>query len=404
MKSVLMLLFKDIHYDARVMREATTLARNGWKVYIACLNILTEDLPKLHRNIELIRIKIMTKRLKRSVDRAAGKSRSRTHFIYKVIRNPAVKFAKDVMAQREFCRKVIREMTGRRVQVIHCHDLNTLNIGVNIKKKLNIPYLIYDSHELYNEMNGKRLFEKQMGYLLEKKYITYADAVITVNEYLKDELEKRYRRSDVIFLRNCQSFYPIEAQHEDYFHRQYGLTEEKRIVLYQGGFTPSRGLEEFIMAARDLPDDIHLVLLGYGDLTEKLKQLVQQYELHGRVHFHRAVPPAQLLSYTRSADVGVVLYKNTCQNNYLSTPNKIFEYMQAEVPVVSSDHPGKSIIVQQAKTGVLVDPENPNAIAEGILTALQKKDEYVANCRKNKYRFSWDKEQEKLIELYAQLG
>ena len=404
MKRALMLLFKDIHYDARVMREATALAEQGWSVCIACLDILTEPLPNLHENIELIRISITTKRLKRNVDSVAGQQSAASRFTYRLIRNPFVKLAKDLFAQREFCEKVIREMTGRTVHVVHCHDLNTLNVGVAIKRRLNIPHLIYDSHELYNEMNGKKWFERQMGYVVEKKYVAHADFVITVNEYLKDALKRRYQLSNIVILRNCQPFFHVEEVEHRYFHRRYHLAESDRVVLYQGGLTSSRGLEELVAAVKYLPDYIHVVFLGYGDLKPKLQSLVRDLQLEAQIHFHDAVPPAQLLHYTSSADAGVVLYKNTCQNNYLSTPNKIYEYMQAEIPVVSSDHPGKSIVVRKAGTGVLVDPESPRDIADGILSVLKDRDRYVANCKKYKHVYSWEKEQSALIELYSQLG
>lgn len=407
MKVVLMLLFKDIHYDARVMREATALADNGWKVVIGCLEVYGEPPPLKHDNIELVRIELTTKRVKRRVD-GEGTGRHKA-WVYRLVRHPVVKLAKDVLAQREFKNKLVQALAHTDVHVVHCHDLNTLNTGVALKRRLNIPHLVYDSHELFNEMNGKRPLERVIGYWMEGKYIRSADAIITVNEYLKAELEKRYRIDGVVVVRNVQPLAEsVDAAEERvkrrYFHQMYGLPPSAKVVLYQGGFTPSRGLEELIAAVKYLPEDVHVVLLGYGDLKEQLVERVKRLGLERNVHFHGSVLPHRLPALTREADVGVVLYKNTCRNNYLSTPNKIFEYMQAEIPVVSSDHPGKAIVVKQAGTGVLVDPDRPACIAEGIVSALRDAAQYRDRARVAKRTFCWEREQQVLLQLYSRLG
>ena len=162
-----MLLFKDIHYDARVKREAAALARAGHEVIIACLEEFAEPPPKLAEGVTLWRYSITTKRLKRKVSphqgaspghfAEPGRSRSKRAFsqlIMRLVRFPALKLAKDVAASVEFYRSIAQDLQRHRVDVIHCHDLNTLPAGVRLARRFQTK-LVYDSHELFNEMAGK---------------------------------------------------------------------------------------------------------------------------------------------------------------------------------------------------------------------------------------------------------
>jgi glycosyltransferase involved in cell wall biosynthesis len=73
------------------------------------------------------------------------------------------------------------------------------------------------------------------------------------------------------------------------------------------------------------------------------------------IHFHPAIKPSEILSYTCSADVGLSIIENSCLSYYYSLPNKFFEYIAAGVPVIASDFPDMSAIVNEHKVGWTVD-------------------------------------------------
>ncbi|MDR6227028.1 glycosyltransferase [Desmospora profundinema] len=395
---VLMILFKDIHYDARVQREALALARSGWDVDIACLHTTAEPPPDLHEKIRLLRIPIHTKRMKRYVERKADRRIQRG--VYRVIRNPVVKMAKDVVAQRQFALKISELCQAASYDAVHCHDLNTLSIGVSLKRKKGYT-LIYDSHELFNEMNGKGRWERMVGYRVEAWWIHYVDWLITVNELMEREFKNRYGRElKTAVVRNIPESLEQLPVEKNYFHQKYQLDEEDRILLYQGGFSHNRGLEEVIRSLVHLPVTCKLVLLGFGELQERLTRMAEELKLTERVFFHEPLLPQEMLRVTAHADVGMVLYQDSCLNNVLSTPNKIFEYIQAGIPMVSSDHPGKAIVVGATKTGKLVDPQDVKGIADAIREILEEPESYLIAALKAKRKLTWEKEQEQLVQLY----
>ncbi len=110
------------------------------------------------------------------------------------------------------------------------------------------------------------------------------------------------------------------------------------IVLYQGGFSVDRGIEELV-AALETPalaaTDVVAVFIGYGRLKGWLDE--QAARLPGRVIVVDAIPPAELQDYTVDADVGFVGQPPRTLNQRLNLANKLFEYLQTAVPVVVAE-------------------------------------------------------------------
>ena len=90
----------------------------------------------------------------------------------------------------------------------------------------------------------------------------------------------------------------------------------------------------------------------------------------GKVHVIDAVPPTELLWWSASSDVMVMLYQPHTENHRYVTPQKLWEAMAAGVPVVASDLPGLASVVEPVGCGVLCDPTSPVAIADALRTIL----------------------------------
>lgn len=411
-----MLLFKDIHYDARVKREAAALAQAGHEVIIACLEEFAEPPPRVAEGVTLWRYSITTKRLKRKVSphqgaspghsSEPGRSRSKRAFsqlIMRLVRFPALKLAKDVAASVEFYRSIAQDLQRYRVDVIHCHDLNTLPAGVRLARRFQTK-LVYDSHELFNEMAGKSWLEKRIGYILERLLMPHIDHLIVVNSHVHRLFTKRYGPYPTTVVQNvpeAPDWNQAPPQEVLNLRQHFGLAPDDLLLLYQGGLNPERGLEECIQAVAMLPKTFKLVLIGDGRLKGYLEELVNHLQLEDRVFFFGQVPSEQLLWYTCQADVGLVVYKNTSLNNYYSTPNKIFEYLLAGIPTVASDHPGKRLVAEEG-TGVCVE-ETPEGIKDGILDVVAQMEMYRERCREKRSQYSWQEERKKLIRTYRQL-
>lgn len=402
--NILMLLFKDIHYDARVKREALALADEGHFIKLICVKEYMDEPDFRHPNISLCRLTLTSKKAKQivSVDNSQ-KTDTAKKLIFKLIRTPYIKVIKDIFAYNEFYKKIRKAVEGEQFNVIHCHDLNTLWQGRKLKQILKSK-LIYDSHELFAEMAGRKEVDKKFCYLLEKRNFPAVDHLITVNPFLRDNILARNGKVGSSLIQNIPSSNNNHVLNplNDYWRSTYSLSKSKVILLYQGGLSAQRGLEECILALNELEEKFVLVILGHGILKPRLEAIVKEHNLEARVFFHGQVPSDELAWYTKQADIGLVVYRNTSQNNYLSTPNKIFEYMQAGLPVVSSNHPGKSYIIEDEQIGVCVD-EKPDAIVKGILLILENITYYKQNCARAVKSWNWENERRRLLNLYQEL-
>ena len=144
-----------------------------------------------------------------------------------------------------------------------------------------------------------------------------------------------------------------------------------------------------------------LVFLGDGLLLRKLHKLAKKTE--GRVYFHPAVPQHELIELTASADVGVIPYQATCLNNFYCTPNKLFEFIAAGLPILATDLPELRKFVELQDIGMVGDTSTPQELARLIdsffedSTRLTFWGERVLEVREV---INWESEEKKLIEIY----
>lgn len=223
---------------------------------------------------------------------------------------------------------------------------------------------------------------------------------ITVNASIANLFEEEYHVPFKI-VRNI----PIRRQNEEISARaSLGLPEDKKIVLIQGsGINIQRGAEEAVEAMKYL-DNILLLIVGDGDVVPVLKTMVNELSLQKKVRFVSRQTPENLAGYTANADLGLTLDKDTNINYRYSLPNKLFDYIYAGVPVLSSPLVELKNIILQYHIGEFIESHNPEHIAATIKSMLQDEKKiafYKANTKKAASELSWEIEKKTLIEIFA---
>lgn len=372
--------------------------KDGMWISLASIPPLSHR-PELHERVRLLRFPVRIKRVKRYLEKNVD--RKVKEGVYRIVRNPVVKLAKDAVIQRNFALRVWELCENASYDVVHCHDYHTLGIGVYLKRKKDMS-LVYDPHERFSEMNEKNRWERIMDDRRKSWKMEWVDHLITANELLQQEFQSLYPDLSITVIRNIPESLSELPLEKNYFHQTFGLSSNDQVVLYQGGFFPNSGLEELVSSISYLPEHCKLVLLGFGTWENRLKQLVKQKGLDHRVFFHQPLWPRELLRVTAHADLGVVLSSHTDRTSRL-TPHKVFEYIQAGIPVVASDQPGKAIVVGTYQTGKLVDSRNVKEVAGAIQEVLADPDPWLIGTHKARKRLCWEKEQERLTRLYQQI-
>jgi len=427
---VWMFVYNNCRHDARVLKEAKTLAEAGHDVRI--IAVLDKDIePYEERNgFRILRVNTtLSRELSVSTEgippsqwgrsmTAIGRNlldylfRRPLGYIYDwakrrtsgPLRTLLVKIYGPVGFFKYYRRawKIVKNSPG---DIYHCHDLYTLPLGYRAKRRHG-GNLVYDAHELTTELAYISRPKKMVWGVLERFLIRRADEVIATGTYRAEYLARKYKVVAPTVILNCPPLSAAET-HNRALREKLGIEDDTvPVILYQGGFVGGRGLDKLVLAVAHLNRGA-LVLMGWGELEGELRSLVKKMGLERRVFFTEPVAPDQVVYYCMSASVGVVIYLRTSLNNYYATPNKLYEYIHAGLPVVSSDFAALREVVEGYGMGCTFDPEKPESIAAAINWVLddeQRYDRMSENAGEASKIFNWENESTKLLEIYERLS
>jgi len=294
--------------------------------------------------------------------------------------------------------------------LVHAMAYMGIPIGLDLGRRDGAA-VVYDARDIYvDAANVARLPgpARRLFAAVERRWARRASRVTTVNEPYADVMEQRFGVPRPLVVMNCSYRRDPAAVPLRLFHERLNLAPTTPVVLYQGGFSRDRGIEQLIEAVPSFPDGTVLVLLGYGLLQAELECRAAEPGLAGRMFVLPAVAPTELLDWVGSADVVAMPIQPSTLNHRLTTPNKLFEAMAAGVPVVASDLPGMAGIVRETGCGVLCDPTSPTAIATAIRSILEAPDSERAAYRERAIaaahgRYSWESQVEILLAEYGRL-
>ena len=148
-------------------------------------------------------------------------------------------------------------------------------------------------------------------------------------------------------------------------------------------------------------------MIGDGPLKEELERMSTKMDLRHKIYFTGMVRFAELVNYTKIANVGVILFENICLNNYYASPNKLFEYIHANVPVLAPDYPFFKDVIGKYDVGILIDKIEPEEIADKIKLFFEDMNRYQKMKENTKIaakELNWENEEEKLIATYETLN
>lgn len=368
------LVFNSFVNDSRVLKESMSLSSHNYHVEV--IAHLDRNLRKTQKQENFI-----VKRFS-YLDRTVTKSKLSKLKAYITYVKKSVSYCKNF-------------------DILHCNDLNTLPIGVIIKKFYNKDTkIVYDAHEYETEMNSLHGMQKNMVKILEKYFIKYIDKMITVSDGIANEYVTLYDIKKPSLVLNTPRYKEISKK--NIFRETFGIKQYQTIFLYQGSLNKGRGVEVLVNAFKELDTDSVIVFMGYGPLEKMIKA---QAGKHQNIYFHKAVRPDILLDYTSSTDFGISTIEDTCLSYHYCLPNKMFEYIMAEVPVIVSNLPEMKKIVVDNHVGILAKENSIEGIKESILKAVKlDKNEMNRNLKALKKVYNWEEQEKVLLDVYRDLA
>jgi glycosyltransferase involved in cell wall biosynthesis len=297
----------------------------------------------------------------------------------------------------------------------HGHDLTGLEAAGRASQRRG-GALVYDSHEIFLESGTNARRPRLLKALMarsERRWTRSAAALVTVNQSLAAELGRRLRPRRTVVVHNAPERWDPPSPRPDLIRMATGIPADEPIALYHGGFSAHRGLEELAAAILEQGmERVQAVYLGYGTQRPMLDAMARDGRYGGRLHVLDAVPPAELGPWVASADVGVMAIQPSTLNHRLSTPNKLFESLAAGLPVVASDFPEMREIIlanPEGPLGVVCRPDDPAEIARAIASIVDRptveREALRARCLAAAHaRWNWETEMSGLFDLYRDLA
>ena len=364
MKKIIISVSNDIVTDQRVIRVAGTLIRNGYEVLI--------------------------------VGRVLPGTIEMGTFPY-VIHRFSMCFKKGPLFYFFLNLRLFFFLLFRKVDILLANDLDTLSANFLVAKLKRIP-LVYDSHEYFTEVPElvDRKIIKHIWLFIESSIVPKLKYIYTVNQSIADIYIKKYH-VDVKVIRNLP-----ECNNEEFPKVDIPGILTRKIILYQGALNMARGIDLAIRAMTHLKYAI-LVIAGDGPERKTLEELTEFLDLNGNVIFLGRKLPAELVGITAQADLGISFEQKVGLNYYYALPNKIFDYIHAEIPVLVSPFPEMEKLVNYYGVGEVVNSYDPKSIATQMNSMIQDQEKrklWKEKLIKAANELCWNKEEKSLIELF----
>lgn len=376
---ICLILDNDIRTDGRVLKEAGSLTRAGWRVVIIGIDRVKSTLPN-DEIIDGFRVQVVKPGGIPGLEGKVGK---------------AVRVFQGYWL-------VARRLRQMKARVYHANDFTGLLMLA--LAGLWDQTFIYDAHELYFErsVKGGRTPTRFMLSLLrplEGWMARRAAGTITVGDQLADWLAEHLRIKRPVVVRNV-----VDVRRDGQavpMSRQAG----ERIIGHSGYITHGRHLPELVEALRNLPEHVSLALVGKGTLWPVLEQQADKLGVGHRLRRVHPVTPETMAPTMAQADAAVVIITSDATSYHFALPNKLFEAIAAGLPLVVTDIPEVAGLVRQYDLGVILSSVEPEALARAIEAVLEPEANarYRANALRAREALTWEVEEAKLVALYRQV-
>jgi glycosyltransferase involved in cell wall biosynthesis len=375
-------VINDLVSDQRIDRSAITLQKAGYIVLLVGRK-RSKSPPLLPRDYDTHRMRLL--------------------------------FEKGPLFYLEYNFRLFIFLAFKKPTLLLSNDLDTLLPNFVIHK-LKRCKLIYDAHEYFTGVPElvDRPWNRRVWKTLEKWIVPRLKFMITVNDSIGRLYKTEYGITPIIirnvpFKNNAniddKGLKRSKIELEEWkklTKKALKLPEDKALIILQGaGININRGAEEAVMAMH-YTKGVILLIVGEGDVIDFLKALVRRLELEEKVCFIARQPYQMLYTYTAIAEFGISFDKDTNINYRYSLPNKLFDYINAGIPVMATPLPEIKKIIELYQCGTFIERHEPKHIADCFMRLLNDKEQlwvYRENAIKAAKQLDGEKELKVLFDL-----
>ncbi len=280
---------------------------------------------------------------------------------------------------------------------------------------LNLPSLFFETHEIFTmsfreEMSRKGIKSHKKEYKIEKMerfvYKT-ANGIICITGQLSRIIKEQFAIKGPVLI-------APDGVNLEFFHGNKELLCHKRdsrgikTILYIGSLHHWKGIDVLLKTMQYLNNDVKLLIVGgNSEVIRRYQILADELNISNRVHFEGFVSPSCRFNYFSKADICVLPLKPVNIASYCTSPLKLFEYMASKKPIIASDLPAIREILFHNTNSILVPPDDPKALADGIRCLLENpalREKLGEQAATDVHEYTWDKRAEKIISFIQSCG
>ena len=294
----------------------------------------------------------------------------------------------------EFILKALTHFKDLKPDLIYCFNFSTL-IPTSLYSVLNSKTkVIYHARELESEQTNNKLFNKSILWL-EKLCVKSIDFIITPSQSSTNWYKNTLKFNNVITLYNAPLKIINGFVDEKYFNTKYNIDFNQIIFIHSGNLCEDRNIDVLIKVFTE--NDVGQIVF-IGSVTSSKYGYIKNNNLRN-VHYHEPIEHKYLVSLISKADIGFSLIENNFINDQLALANKFLEYVNAGIPIISSDIIEQASLTKKYNLGISINPTYSE-----ILNAI----EYVKTNIKCFYtevpsELTWNNQEKKLIDLVNKL-
>jgi glycosyltransferase involved in cell wall biosynthesis len=322
-------------------------------------------------------------------------------------------FEQTALFYAEFNIRLFFRLIRKKAAIYLGNDLDVMPATMLIARLKN-KQLVYDSHEYFLGMAGmdQKPVRRIVWKFIESRVFARIKYMYTVSDSIRNLYRKTYLKK-LFVVRNLPFKNPVfpaltEEENSWISSIDQKIPTNKNLIILQGaGINEHRGAEELVFSMIFLDAHrFHLLIIGGGDVFEKLEKMIAQNNLSEKITLIPKVPFAVLDHFTRKAQLGLSIDKPSVLNHKYSLPNKLFEYLHAGVPVLATRLIEQERIINEYDVGGFIEDHHPEHMAAKIKEIFAddgQLNRWRQNCNRVREELNWENESKIVIDIFKQV-
>ena len=297
----------------------------------------------------------------------------------------------------KYFKYVKQKISVYKPDLIIASDLYSMIPAAQTKNNLPVK-IIYDSREIYTQLAS--LINKPITQTIwswyEKTYISQVDVLLVTAEIDQKYLTALYNHPNMIIMKNLPGDCFVNNLQNN-LKKMLCLSDEQKILLYQGKLHNGRGIRFVIQCISHIQDAV-LVLIGDGPMKAQYLKTAKRYKIEDRIFFVDAVPYEELATFASNAYIGLSLIQPISKSYEHALPNKLFEYAASGLPVICSNLQAMKEMVEKYKTGIAIKHSSINEFIKAYEAINHNYEKYILD-KQNKLELLWTAQNKHFINI-----